>query len=312
MKHRLVAAAVACAILGLLVAERRSVRPSLASWENVGGCGAGASTGTGAGIKWIGRNVTGGLFRLECQGNYVHTPYGYNFIATALVSRDLTEKWNLGVSVPYLYKQMDDPYQLGFDVSNKGLGDINLLVTRRLGAINDTSVTISLGAPTGVHRATLAQDMTVILPQDRQLGLGTVTASIIVDHTIDNIWGPTVLGGLASWRGGENDLKSYRAPSATAYAYSSYLWGPLAPAIGLQVTGFAGHDRDRGTAQQSALFNVAPSISLEWATDWVALLLGASIPYQYAGAAATPPAPPSSPWGWGPWIVALGAAFTLF
>src|SRR5260221_11957427 len=45
----------------------------LASWETVGGCGAGASTGTGAGVKWIGRNVTGGLFHVELQSNYVQT-----------------------------------------------------------------------------------------------------------------------------------------------------------------------------------------------------------------------------------------------
>ncbi|HEY0712728.1 MAG TPA: hypothetical protein VGF45_08650, partial [Polyangia bacterium] len=43
---------------------------ALASWATIGGCGAGASSGSGAGIKWIGRSVSGGLFQVQCQGNY--------------------------------------------------------------------------------------------------------------------------------------------------------------------------------------------------------------------------------------------------
>src|SRR6202008_418693 len=64
--------------------ESRSA-PELASWQTVGGCGAGASSGTGAGVKWVGRNVSGGLFHVECQANYVKTTYGYNYVGTTLV-----------------------------------------------------------------------------------------------------------------------------------------------------------------------------------------------------------------------------------
>src|SRR5690348_7265106 len=32
----------------------------LSSWETIGGCGAGSSTGAGGGIKWIGHSVSGG------------------------------------------------------------------------------------------------------------------------------------------------------------------------------------------------------------------------------------------------------------
>ena len=95
----------------------------LASWQTVGGCGAGASSGTGAGVKWVGRNVSGGLFHVECQANYIKTTYGYNYVGTTLVTRDLDEKWNLGASVPYLYKYMNNPYGQGFDVANRGIGD---------------------------------------------------------------------------------------------------------------------------------------------------------------------------------------------
>jgi hypothetical protein len=284
----------------------------LASWQTVGGCGAGASSGTGAGVKWVGRNVSGGLFHVECQGNYVKTPYGYNYVGTTLVTKDLDEKWNLGASVPYLYKYMRDPYLLGFDVANRGIGDVNFLLTRRLGAINDTLVTLAVGVPTGAHDAHLLRAAEVILPQDRQLGGGTYTGSLQLDHIVDNIWGPTVLGAIASWRGGENDLRSYRAPSGTAYAYASYLLGPFAPAAGLSLTGFTRHDRDQSTEQASALFNVAANVSLEWSTDWIAVLLGASLPYQYDGIKVDSNGNARNPWGFGAWIVALGVAFSPF
>jgi hypothetical protein len=281
---------------------------SLASWQTVGGCGAGASTGTGAGIKWIGRDVTGGLFRVECQGNYVRTSDGYNYVATSLVTHDLAEKWNVGVSVPYVYKYIDDPYQAGFNVANRGLADVNLLVTRRLGAINDSTLTLSAGLPTGTSHATLVRDPTVTLRQDRQLGLGKVTGALILDHTIDRLWGPTVIGGVASWRGGTNDLGNHRTPSATGYVYSGYLWGRFVPALGLQLTAFDGHDRDRDAGEQrSALVALSPSLSLEWSVDSVAILLGATLPYQYSGFTNSD-SHSTSPWGFGPWVIGLGVA----
>jgi hypothetical protein len=288
----------------------RKLGPLLASWQTVGGCGAGASTGTGAGVKWVGRNVSGGLFHVELQGNYVSMPYGPNYVATTLISRDLTDRWNLGVSVPWLYKLWRDYEGLGYDVSNKGIGDVNLLVTRKLGPVDATRATLSLGAPTGSSNEIFGNTP---LPQDRQLGLGKPTASLMVDHTLDRLWGNIVLGGIASWRGGENQYKSYRAPSATGYGYATYMLGPFAPAVGLQATGFAGHDRNRGQDDISPLFNVAAHLSLEWSTDWVALLVGASLPYQYVGDHhVDADGKPISPWGFGPWIVAVGAAFAAF
>jgi putative ABC transport system permease protein len=103
-----------------------------------------------------------------------------------------------------------------------------------------------------------------------------MTGSLLLDHVVDSLWGVTVIGALASWRGGENELGNYRAPTATAYAYSSYMPGPFAPGAGLSLTGFAGHDRDalHGDAahngeQTSALFRAAGNLSLEWSTDWI-------------------------------------------
>jgi hypothetical protein len=291
-----------------LRAER--IGRTLASWQSVGGCGAGASTGGGAGVKWVGRNVTGGLFHLECQSNYVRTDYGYNYIITTLVSADVSETWNLGLSVPWLYKYIRNPYGLGVDLANKGVGDVNALLTRKLGPINATSLTLSVGVPSGSHDVRFRN--TELLPQDRQLGLGKPTASLMLDHTMDHIWGPSILGGVLSWRGGENKLGAYRAPSATGYYYVSYMMGPFATAAGLSLTGFAGRDRDRGDEQVSPLFMAAANVSFEWATDWMALLLGASFPYQYDGDKGDANGNARSPWGFAPWIVALGVAFAPF
>ena len=136
--------------------------PLLASWETIGGCGAGSSVGTG-GIKWIGRNVSGGLLGVQVQANFTpaydyqsHSSTGFGYVVLNQVGKDIGEKWRVGVIIPYVYKFMKNPVALGFDVSNRGLGDINALVTRRLGAINDTAVTLSIGFPTGTYDAGLS------------------------------------------------------------------------------------------------------------------------------------------------------------
>jgi hypothetical protein len=294
------------AAFGSAAGDRRDGGALLASWTSVGGCGAGASVGTGGGVKWIGRNVRGGMFHLEFQANYIKMPYGYNFVGTSLVSHDLTERWNLGVSVPYLYKWMSNPYDVGVDLANKGPGDINVLITRRFGAIQNWNLTLSLGAPTGAHKAMFRTER---LPQDRQLGLGKPTASIVLDHSIDYDWGPVVVGGSAGWRGGTNEFRSYRAPSGSLYAYAAYLLGPFAPAIGLSATSFAGLDLDLGEEQALPFVSLSANASLEWSpTDSMAILLGASLPYD---------------WGvhsesvvtynrLGAWTLSLGAAFAMF
>ena len=156
---------------GLRPRPRRPVATGalLASWRTVAGCGAGASTGTGGGIKWVGRNVTGGLFQAQCQANYVQLDDGYNYVVNTLVNADLGDKWNIGVNIPWLYKYWRDPYGFGFDISNEGVGDTSVLLTRRFGAINATSLTLSVGIPTGGHKA---ENRTSILRQDKQMGHG--------------------------------------------------------------------------------------------------------------------------------------------
>ena len=128
--------------------------PLLASWQTVGGCGAGAASGGGVGVKWIGRNVSGGLFNVQSQASYtrVHSTYLEDqLFVNNLITKDVGEKWQLGVNVPIVYKYLRDPYGLNVDLSNSGLGDVNLQAMRRYGAINDTLFTLSLGLPTGKY-----------------------------------------------------------------------------------------------------------------------------------------------------------------
>lgn len=293
--------------------------PLLASWQTVGGCGAGSATGAGAGVKWIGRGVSGGLFSVQTVGTYNRLTFKgkreQNAFVNTLVTRNLDDKWIVGANVPFVYKYFnnffEDPQGAvpTVDVSNGGLGDVSLQITRRLGNINATSLTALVGLPTGVYDA---QYGGIALAQHQQVGFGRPTGSLILDHTMDEIWGVIVVGGLASYRGGQNRFDSYRAPSATAYAYSGYFLGPFVPAVGLGLTGFNGHDRDKTQRENTGLVSLAPSVSLEWATDWFALLAGAVFPYQYDGITTDAVGAPKSPWGWGSWIIGLGLALSPF
>jgi hypothetical protein len=303
---------------GLLV-RVEELEGLLASWQTVGGCGAGAGAASSAGLKWIGRNVTGGLFNVQEQVTYTNlgtSPYNeHNFFVNTFISANAGEKWNLGVIIPLVYKYLDDPLHLAPDApavnySNGGLGDVSLLATRRLGAINDTSVTGIVGLPTGTWDATYAPGS--YLNSNAQLGFGKPTAALVVDHTIDEQWGLVVLGGVGAWRGGENKLNNYRAPTASMYGYSGYFLGPFVPSFGLVLSGFAGHDRDRNSEQFTPLVSLGAQASIEWATDWVALMIAASLPYKYDGIRVDESGQPRSPWGFMPWTLALGVSVAPF
>jgi hypothetical protein len=293
----------------------------VASWQTVGGCGAGSGGGSSVGLKWIGRNVTGGLFNVQEQVTY--TKLGepgypeYNLFFNTLITTDIGEKWSVGVNLPLVYKYLVDPTRVGgsgvpaVDYSNSGLGDINLLATRKLGRINSLLLTGIVGIPTGVYDARFTSGGTPI-NQSQQIGFGEPTASLILDQTLDQAWGLVVLGGAAAWRGGKNEIHNYRAPSGTLYGYAGYFLGPLVPAFGLSVTGFTGHDKDQDAAQTTPLFSMAANLSLEWSTPWIALLIAASIPYGYDGVTQDENGLPRSAWRLLPWTLSFGIAAAPF
>ena len=293
----------------------------VASWQTVGGCGAGSGGGSSIGLKWIGRNVSGGLFNVQEQISY--TKIGapgypeYDFFFNTLITTDLGEKWNVGVNLPFVYKYLIDPNHIGgpgvapVDYSNAGLGDINLLCTRKLGRINALALTGILGLPTGVYDARFTPDGTPI-NQSQQIGFGMPTAGLTLDQTFDEVWGLAVVGGSASWRGGTNKVHNYRSPSATGYGYVGYFFGPFVPAMGLSITGYKDHDQDQDTPQRTPLLSFAANLSIEWSVDWIALLAAASIPYGYDGFKTNDSGLPRSPWGFLPWTVSLGIAASPF
>jgi len=284
--------------------------PLLASWGAIGGCGAGGTGGAGVGVKWIGRNTTGGLFQMITQANYVHFNNAYNLILTEQITRDLGSKWSFGVLVPYLHKRYNDYLGLPTDISNSGVGDVNALLTRRFGRINSTSLTAAVGFPTGTHDARYKGDR---LTQEKQLGLRRFTGSLMLDHTLDQSWGVIVLGGLAAYRGGTNELGNYRAPTGSLYAFAGYFLGPFVPSFGVSFTGFTGPDRDRGIEQDVPLTLVAGNASLEWSTDWIAIMAGVSVPYALTGVTQdTEAVTPTKVTGFQPWVAAFGISVSPF
>jgi hypothetical protein len=283
----------------------------LSSWETIGGCGAGSSTGAGGAVRWVGRGAHGGMFDQQVMASYLRLDDGYNLGLNAQFSRDLSDEWNIGLSVPMLYKYYRDYYGLPLDVSNSGFGDVSALVTRRFGEINDTALTLSLGIPTGVHDGKYRNDY---LTQEKQLGAGELSGALALEHTLDQDWGVAVFGASGSYRGGENELGNYRAPVANAYGYCGYFLGPWVPSLGLTVQRFLGVDRDRGLDQQVQLMSVTATLALEWSTDWIAILAGASLPYGWEGSAAPDGAAENDLLGPGfqPWTVSVGMSVSPF
>ena len=276
----------------------------LASWQTIGGCGAGAASGSGAAVKWIGRGVTGGLFQVQCQANYTNPGPGRRDIATIVqLTTEVTDRWSLGLALPYLYKDQNGFPRADLKLSNKGPGDVNLMVARRFGPLRATSVSLWAGLPTGTHEAEWQVGaQRAPLPHDLQLGIGRPSASLVLDHVIDHSWGPTVLGATANYRGGRNNLGNSRAPNGSAHAYTGYLLGAFVPAVGATLTGALDHDLSLGQPRDNPKWTVALNASIEWSTDWVALLLGAAVPYG------------KGPSGIGrePWMFGLGASFAPF
>jgi hypothetical protein len=292
--------------------------PWLASWETVGGCGSGGGAGVGTGVMWIGHNVTGGLFDVFQLGNYIHltgdpelgTPSpGWNFVSVTQIMGDVSNKWRLGASIPLIYKYYYNPGAAGYDISNGGLGDVSAIVERKLGPINATKLRGIVGFPTGQYRGSF---MMTELPPDQQLGFGRVTGTLMLEHTIDETWGLILLGAAGGYRGGKNAAHNYRAPGGSVYGYVGWNLGSIVPALGATLTGFTRQDErgDFGDTINAPVAMAAANASIEWSNDYLAILLGAQIPYALRGKDWSHPAAPH--YGWQPWTLALGLNFSPF
>jgi hypothetical protein len=308
--------------------------PLLASWETFGGCGAGGATGTG--VKWIGHNTTGGLFSFQLMNNLVIIPHatgtpgggGFNEIVNIQLGKDFIADpwrgaWNFSLSVPYLYKHYYSvAYLGGIPLTNAGIGDVNLFLSRKFGVDNSTSATVIAGVPTGSYTATYK---TVSLTPDEQLGFGRVTATAQVEHTFDQDWGLMLVGGNAGYRGGKQtdkflwffDKRSghyYRAPSASVYGYAGYFAGPLVPALGVNVTGYRRQDSrgDFTDTIDAPVATVAGHASLEWSNPYIAIMAGVYVPFALRGNNWARSPSEDGFQSLQPWTVAVGVSASPF
>ena len=281
----------------------KTLSPPLASWGNVGGCGAGGGAGGGSGGcgKWVGRGVTGGLVDLQTQacpslakGNV------FNTFNTRIGTGALWEKWNFGLNVPMLYKIGDvsvPTSTLGVFSEQTaqivGFGDLGLEVTRKLGITNAHSITLSVTAPTGSYDA-IRQG--VLLPSHLQLGSGVLGVTGQYEYTTDRDWGLLIFGGNASYNGWENSIGGYRGPTLSAYAHAGYLLGPFVAIGGITLLGKIQHDRQHDpdalpdqkvslerTDADDPLLLFTPNIGIEWSMDTLALLFTAATSLSYNG-----------------------------
>lgn len=281
------------------------LRPVLASWGDVGGCGVGGAATTGGGIKWVGRGVTGGLIDIQCTASQSFYPDGAEQLTfSTRLAHNLTPKWTLAANIPFRYnvEEVLDASDETRTAHLPGFGDVGLEVTRKLGITNAHSLTLSASFPSGAHDAVRHG---VVLPQRMQLGNGTVSAGMIYEHTRDAVWGIMIFGGNLFYNGWENQIAEsvsggdFRGPTASAYMHLGYILGPFVPSAGLTVTGRFMDDRERGIGIGAPWAMIVPNLTIEWSSDWVALLLSASLPLSFENGIEN-------------WLVGVGVQTSLF
>lgn len=253
-------------------------------WGDIGGCGAGggSASSTSGGIRWIGRSVTGGLIDLQCMSSATQS-HGNTFTTfnTRIATGALFQKWVFALNLPLLYKTGDvDVFGDAQRAHIVGFGDMSFEITRKLGITNTSMLTLIVGAPLGSSDAVRQG---VVLPQPLQMGSGVLNLSGVFQRTMDRDWGLIVLGANATYSGWENDIGDFRGSGAGAFGYAGYIWGPFVPSAGLALTGQFQHGRERGRTLDDPLFIASPQLSVEWASDYVALLLASTVSVSYKG-----------------------------
>jgi hypothetical protein len=258
----------------------------LASWESVGGCGAAGSSASspGGGIKWVGRNVTGGLVDVQTMVTQTDARGNQLTAVSSRVGVSPVPRLGLALSVPVLYKA-GDVTVLGTTKTARlaGFGDLSVEVSYKLGAIGSHQLMAVASAPTGSADAVRQG---VVLPQHLQLGSGVPGLTAQYQHTRDFDWGLLLLGGTASYGGWQNGIGDFRAPSATAFAHVGYLLGRWVPSAGLSLFGKPIHDRERHADRPDGndpLLMLVPALSVEWSNDWIAILPAATVGLSYNG-----------------------------
>ena len=127
-------------------------RSPLASWASVGGCGAGGSSasGPGGGIKWVGRNVTGGMVDVQTLTSYTSANGNGFTTITSRVGMRPARDWGLALYLPIVHKA-GEVTVLGSTKTARlaGFGDVSLEVSRKLGAVGAHELSLIASVPTG-------------------------------------------------------------------------------------------------------------------------------------------------------------------
>lgn len=259
------------------------VAPVLASWGNIGGCGVGGASSATGGVKWVGRGVTGGLVDVQCTTTQtLMLRNGFQSTVNLRLATGYFDSWVFAAQAPFRFNVQDvDVYGTTKTALLPGWGDAGVEVTRKLGTANNSSLTLTLNFPTGSSDA-IRQG--VVLPQQMQLGTGTVGGGLTFEHTQDKDWGLLIFGTSIAYGGWENSIGDQRGSSASAYLYSGFILGPLVPSLGLAYTAKFSGDRERliRLPDQPMVF-LTPSVGLEWTTDLIGLLLAFSAPLSLTG-----------------------------
>jgi len=264
--------------------------PPLASWGNIGGCGAGGGSAStpGGGIKWVGRNVTGGLLDVQCMSSETEAHGNWFSTVATRLGTSPASRWGAALYVPILYK-VGDVSVLGQGKTARiaGFGDVSLEASRKFGATETHMVSLIGSTPTGSHDAVRQG---IVLPQRLQLGSGVPALTAQYQYTRDRDWGLMLFGGTVSYNGWQNGIGDYRAPSATASTHVGYILGRVVPSAGLTLFGKPVHDRERGAdlaVSSDPLFMAIPSLGLEWSSDWVAFMLAGTVGLSQHGMEST-------------------------
>ena len=230
----------------------------------------------------MGRGVRGGLVDLQCLVSSTVIEDGLLNTLNARAALQLFEKWVFAANLPVLYKRQE----ININASKRGtadisgFGDVNLEITRKLGVINDNTLTLIVSFPLGASEAIREG---IVLPQQLQLGSGVIGASAQFEHTRDFGDGLMLVGGSLSYGGWENDIEDFRASALSAYSFVGWFLGPLVPSLGFTVAAKFEPDRQRGEELDTPIGTATFNAALEWSSDYLAFLLSLAAPFTAQG-----------------------------
>jgi len=228
------------------------LHPDMTSWSSVGGCGVGGGGG-GGGARWMGRRSPAGyLIEVEMMSSFTLSGVmDASSLTTKLSTNIEILRLNASLSIPSARNVgPDDNYEELFGVEQdwtvSGLGDLSLMLNRKLGLEGNTSVGLNIGLPTGEHDET-SPDGSYTLPRSFQLGKGVTTYAGTLEHTFNKDWGMITVGGGLNLNGGENDIDNRTGDTYDLYTYVGYRTEFMVHSAGVKLSRGLSKDINNGS-----------------------------------------------------------------